>query len=798
MLAAVLAGTLVVGPFSGVSLRNLTDTPRLTRNVLRSVSGKELLAVGRGMAVVERDGRRVVVTQQGFRASLTRELTPGRYGIEVEANAPDDGTDSFWLQLDGKRVGPPFSLPVGVFGTRSTAVKVEKSGRHTLGIVLREAPGVVLRKLTWFRLEVKAPRPPLRKELAGRHPRLLFTTADLPELRKRADSVAGKRFYKPAGVLTRKPPPFRPGRRNGGAFRSLGRYAFSQLLVPDPAKLKAILNWLEMATTYPHCGADLDAEYFTEGIALTYDWLYDQIPADLRVRVRDTIARQTRHVFEATLNGSAGGGLSFQQNHFWYSHLALALGAAAVCGEVPEAESWLAWAWDGYERIALSFSPDGGFHEGPSYWDFSLPTLYLYTDLYEWCTGLHIPAGDDGLRGQAEFRFHHLYPGLEHSATLEDTRVPLGRPPRRLLLWQAKRFKDAEAQGMAARLLTRPESTCWNLLWLDESLPTPAPEKTLPLARYYPDVETVFARTDWTPDATYVAFVCRPLGGHKWADLCDKFGLGGTGHNHPEQNHFMLFAYGAVLADDPGYTYEKRTRNHNTILVDGRGQYGDGETWPRPTPGRAHLIAFGTQGDVTLMVGEAASAYPKELGLTRFQRTLVLAGRNLVVVCDRLAARKKHTFSWLLHHHGRTTAAGTTRTIVRGPARLTVEPLLPPGVKVSESTYRPLFIHPTRDLTPKEPDLHLIELMTGPVKRTTFLVPLLVGRAGDPIPHVSHTSTPAADLVRLGETVVAINRGEGEMSLTTPWGETLHSPAPALVARVHDGKRQVVVATPVR
>ena len=107
-----------------------------------------------------------------------------------------------------------------------------------------------------------------------------------------------------------------------------------------------------------------------------------------------------------------------------------------------------------------------------------MPTLYIYTDLYEWCTGLHIPAGDDGLRGQAEFMFHHLYPGLTRSAALEDTKTSVGRPPIRLLLWEARRFKDTVPQGMA-ELLGGQHWVAWNLLWLDEALEGADPREAL-------------------------------------------------------------------------------------------------------------------------------------------------------------------------------------------------------------------------------------------------------------------------------------------------------------------------------
>ncbi|MFQ6097588.1 MAG: DUF4962 domain-containing protein, partial [Armatimonadota bacterium] len=684
-------------------------------------------------------------------------------------------------------------------GEGTAMVPVRQAGKHRLELSLREAPGSLLSRVRLLRATVKALRPPMREELVGEHPRLLFTADDLDALRARLDDERVKMFYSLPGRLTRKPPAFRPGKRNGGPFRGLGSYAFGYLLSPDEEQLAHISDWLQMATTYPNVGVDLDAEYFMEGVALTYDWLYDEIPTDLRQRVRDTIARQCRTVFEASLAHRQGGGLSYQQNHYWFAHLSLALGAAAVYGEVPEAEEWLAWAWDRFERIALTFSPDGGFHEGPAYWDYSMPTLYLYTDLYEWCTGLRIPAGDQGLKGQAEFRLHHVYPGLAHSAAVEDAQVSISRPATKLLLWEAKRYRDPVTMGIARLLNRGPSSDRFNLLWLDENVEARDPAESVPLAKYYPDVETVFARTSWSDDATYVAFVSRPMGGHLWADLCAKFGLGGTGHNHPEQNHFVLFGRGEVLAGDPGYTYEKRTRNHNTILVNGRGQYGDGEMWPRPNPGRAHITQFLTKGDVTIATGDATSAYPEGLGLTRFERTLVLAGRDLVVVYDRLAAKEPRTFSWLLHHYGRISDVGSAGhpawRIVRGAAALTVAPVAPAELTAETSTYRPQYIHPTRDLTPKKgADVNLLELRHGPTTEATFLVALLIADAGAEAARVQDLSNETAAAVLVGGVLVAFNETGEQMTIELPWGERLTTKADVVVARLRDGRRQVLTA----
>lgn len=793
--AGALAAT--VGPFCGVSVDNITDTPCLKRDAVVYAEGRKLLDIGKGMAPDPDDPQAMCITSRDFEIRLDSELSPGSYSVAVEVVAPNRGTDSFWVELDGERLKQPFTLPTGKMARCRFAFRVERSGPKRVRLVLREAPGARVRGVALERTVYVCPQEPMIAERAHARPRIFFTAGELAGLRSRVGSPAGKRYYKPTSRL-RTAPAYSPRRRTCGKFRGMADTALVHMARPTPERLQKQIEWIRAALTYEHWGhgyasdVDLDAQYMMEGLALTYDWLHEQLPADLRKQLRDCIAEHCRILYEASLGGRTGGGMAFQQNHFWFAHLALGLGAAAVYGEVPEARIWLGWTFDRFERVFLTLGDDGGFHEQPAYWDYSMPTLFMMIDLYEQCSGSTIPYGDLGLRNAAAYRFHNMYPGLKRTAAFGDTTIKAGVPRRDALLWLAKRYQDPVARGMAD-LFTSARAASWPyLVYLDESLAATDPRAVVPTMHYYDDIQMAFARTSWSDDATMFGFISRPLGGEKWAALCRKFGLGGTGHNHPAQNHFVLFARGEVLAADPGYTYEKRTANHNTVLVDGRGQLGDGEMWPHPTAGRAHITAFTSDRDVCLVTGEAASSYPKDLGLTRFERTLAMVGPDIVVVYDRLQAKDERRFTWRLHFYGHAARVGPAWVATVGQAQMGIVPLLPAGCDARVRRETPVYVHPSRNLTPKVPHIDLVEFESVAGRGATFLVPLLIGRPGDALPQATMVRGEGYDAVRVGETFVAFRRVPGDMAVELPTGRTLRTKALAVVCDSRSGRGEVV------
>jgi len=788
---------LPVGPFSGVDLSCILEKRNLESETVLGAKGRELARHGTGMTFEERGGRTVAVTRNDFSLRFKARLAPGPYAFLVPGHGPDgERTGTFQLLIDGKPVRFPIGLMAKPLMIPSTAFYIPEAREYEFVLKPDGEPGSVIDSMRIERRSVKVNRPPMREDLLPKHPRLYFTDDDLGKMRARLDNPRVGLFYKLPPPLTEKPPPFQTGEgaRNGMAWIALKDHALAYLLDPTDERLAGILEWLEMVTTYGFVGGSLDAGYLMEGLGLTYDWMYPYMSDELREGVRGTIVRQCEGILPLSMIGRDGSGGCFQAHRCWFANMALALGAAAIYEDVPEAEQWLAWGLDRLERVVMSASPDGGWHEGPGYWGFGMPRLFIFTDIYERCSGLHIPAGDGFFRRQTEWRAQHMFPGLKQTAAFGDVGRNAEPPDTKTLLWGAKRYSDPVAMGLAEALHQGPCSDAFNLLWLDEDLPSHAPQEAAPLMSRFDDLGMVLARTSWEDDATYFAITSRPLGGQLQARLNGEQNFpGGCFHGHPDQGHFILFGRGQELAGDPGYSIKKLTINHNTILVDGCGQYADGEGWPGPNAARAEITDAVSDGDITIAVADATKAYPPELGLTRFERTMVLAGPDIVLVYDRLAAEEPKAFSWNLHHYGDpptdVSPEEGVATFVKGEARMDIAALLPSNAHMTVAPFDCADSYPPN--CEQEPQ-HLVQFHHAPTTDGTFLVAILIGDRGTTPPKIDHASDERCDTVRIGDTLIAFNRTDSEMSIETPWGEKLTTPAKVLVAEARGDKCSAV------
>lgn len=158
-----------------------------------------------------------------------------------------------------------------------------------------------------------------------------------------------------------------------------------------------------------------------------------------------------------------------------------------------------------------------------------------------------------------------------------------------------------------------------------------------------------------------------------------------TGHAHPDANSFIIFAKGKYLTGDTGYLGIKQTDDHNTILVNNRGQERDGvyEMFKEVPNERLDKIriaeTFGNK-DFFYARGEAASGYYADLELKKYDRHFLYVAPDYFIVWDELETAKASEFSFLLNADREIKLSGNVADLINETAALRVIRVAPNAV----------------------------------------------------------------------------------------------------------------------
>jgi hypothetical protein len=528
----------------------------------------------------------------------------------------------------------------------------------------------------------------LRPSLAGVHPRVFVTAAGLEELRERARTTHREDWQKvlaalPALAGDPPPPPGPQARRSqNNVAHAITGVSLAWAVERRPDLLAAARKWTLAAIDYEPWGytyskpnVDLAAGHLLYAIGWAYDLLWNELTPDERARIRASLERHARLVYEHFAPGAKRSRFEFTQNHNFIPTAGLGVAALALMGESPEAERWAAAAYAHHHRANQLLSPDGYYYEGIEYWIFSAPWLVHFADAWEHATGESL--WDLGpYRHWKTYLAHVILPNGQDAFDFGDawegplTRERRGEEVARLypggalqsnanLLYRiAARLRDPEAQAVADRSRALGHTSLeehWTLLWRDASLEA-APMSRLPLWHRFEDSGVVFFRTSWDADALAFAFKAGPPEGRRAARrlaLVPEWRQS-TGHSHPDAGSFIVWAGGRLIVGDTGYAGRPQARHHNTVVVGGFGQGLEKEhdVWEgmdRAALGRVRIEEATLGPSSVRIVAEIAAAYPPAAGLSAFRREFSFDAPGRFSVRDRLQAAEAQPLEWYLH-----------------------------------------------------------------------------------------------------------------------------------------------------
>ena len=630
----------------------------------------------------------------------------GFNGIVLYGDESEGAPQTVWISEINYELGPPMkvkpgSLPPPPLATPAGPAPEEATEKSGEPPVLAKMSGFVP-KPTLLE-DLKNLKIPLVEGYASQHPRLLFSADDRAALQKRADerpdlwnavldSASG--LKSPGSVPT--PDIIQTGAKYW-RIEKVESGALAWFVTGNKDYRDGAIRWM-----VAHCkehvwgstyrpNLDLVASWYLYHIAVGYDILKAEMTEEDRKIIREGLAEHARYMYVDYDPYKTTDKLRYDQNHTYIPTVALCAAALALLEDVPDAKYWLTRSYAILRRSRYVLSEDGYYYEGIGYWTYALNWHVRGAELLARATGeklFDIPA----LRDTWLCGLHLSLPGapgiygVGDSGSWKDGKLTGFPVSNYSMLWKiAEETNSPQSRAVAdlyASRLPEREYPATAFLWFNPKV-EPASMQSIAPYHYFPDQDIVAWRSGWDADATCYLFRCGPPLGHKataktgqlsdWSMNC--------GHVHPEIGAFWMYAKGEYLAVDTGYTAQKWTRDHNTLLVDEKGQAMDGAYWnergiPYADLDAAHITSQYLSLDYGFASGEFGQVYKRQVKGVQLRRSVLMTKRWLLMI-DDMEADQPRALTWLCHSLAEFKPEGSAFVARQPKASLVVVPLAP-------------------------------------------------------------------------------------------------------------------------
>jgi len=628
-------------------------------------------------------------------------------------DTPEATAQTVWIADINYELGPPMTVKPGALPTPTPPPppqakgpapeeETEKSGEPpVMATMAGYKPGPMLLD------DLKNLKVPLVEGYGSKHPRLLFSADDRESLQKRAverPDLWNAVLANAAGVKDPASVPPPEVIRSGAKYWRIEKVqsaALAWFVTGEQAYAEGAIRWMVAHAKEAIWGdkyrpnLDLVASWYLYHIAIGYDILKDQMTEADRTLIRNSLIEHARHIYIDHDPHKTDEKIRYDQNHTYIPTVALSAAALALLDDVPEAKYWLTRSYAVLRRSRYVQSEDGYYYEGFGYWTYALNWQARGAELLARATGeklFDLPV----LRDSWLFGLHLSLPGppnaygIGDAASWSDGKITDNQFGNYAMLWEvASQTGSGESRAVGDLYHGRkPEQDypATAFLWFNPKV-APTPLDRIPPYHYFPDHDVVAWRSGWDADATSYLFRCGPPLGHRAAGKVDqlKDWTMNCGHVHPDIGGFWMFAKGTYLAVDTGYTAEKWTKDHNTLLVDEKGQGMDGAYWnergiPYADLDKARITGQFLSADYGFARGEFGAVYKRQVSGVQLTRSILMT-KNWMLIVDDMAADQPRRLTWLCHSAAEFQKDGPGFVARQSKASLAVLPLAPAGVE---------------------------------------------------------------------------------------------------------------------
>ena len=457
--------------------------------------------------------------------------------------------------------------------------------------------------------------------------------------------------------------------------------------------LEKTIQWVKASLSYPYWGtlpdneqnADLTAGHHLFSVSMVYHWLKDElknvtcthsmgtdgtqesIQTEENVPILQAMEDRLWFVCDKMYRDSIAYDV-YVMNHCHVRMGGLMAATLALRGDAEtgdEKQNLIKWTGlvmykDGIGMNALM--PDGTSQEGLPYWAYAAEYLIKAGTMIRQAYGIDLFELTHVYENSGDYVLYSLLP--QNNWTSSRSLLNIGDSPdghwygpSHILRFIAGEYGDATAQWLAeevenAGIDAVPSNIWMSVMLTDTKLEAVAPtEETVETLKWFNDMDYVISRSDWSGNEDLLSIKTGVPCGKNLMEMIQNGeypGQADAGHAHPDANHITLYANGEYLLRDEGYSDLKCASNHNTLLVDGKGQLGEGQMWMQEQlyidNNAIPHIKIAESNDTyqyDYIVGDATEAYEKDLGLDLFERNILfLKEEQVMLVVDNISTLK--------------------------------------------------------------------------------------------------------------------------------------------------------------
>ena len=314
-------------------------------------------------------------------------------------------------------------------------------------------------------------------------------------------------------------------------------------------------------------------------LAVAYDWLYPRWSAAQRAQLAAKLADGCDYVVTVIRRDRMS-----PYNVILYNAPLQALTACslALYGDDSRGEALMRFAYDLLKNRVLPvwrqiMGRNGGWHEGGEYVGVGIgQAIYEVPAMWRSATGEDLFASEPEIRGFLDFLVYRRRPDDTDFRWGDGSNFERSVPDAIAL---ALEFRHAAAYTLwHAGDDAAPSSWPWGPLG-NPALADPGARAKLPLVKQFDGIGMTVARSDWSPEATYVTF---KAGDNYWS------------HSHLDQGAFTIYKGGALAIDSGvygpaygsdhhmNYTYQSIAHNVVTVTDPADTVPAPGKDKPRP------------------------------------------------------------------------------------------------------------------------------------------------------------------------------------------------------------------------